>query len=323
MDGNHGGGVKQWNWQLENSQQNDPNFTGISESIWTDMIQDRDISYMFDETTPAKACDDLLSNAGARGTFCWHTHAVFNCLIFFHSLGNGVSGNMGKELGESSHSCFVMKRRRMLQFDSHSVDPLLCCRETSSAFLRSYGRDGSVEEIFVDAPQWDSRQEGSCDDADQSTDLWLANCLNDTDMKTSHDDVNYSGSPSDVQIDISEFWNDLDHSDASMDQPQVTRTPRKIIFRGRKSFTCSPPKLASSVAYPFTFIKPCGVHGDVTLNDINQRIQGPHPHKMQQSKEDPLTSYQTSVFSGKPVVGKMKIRTEGGRGSITVIRTKG
>ncbi|KAK4782058.1 hypothetical protein SAY86_016160 [Trapa natans] len=293
MDGNHGGGVKISS--LENSHQNDPNFTGISESIWTDMIQDRDISYMFDETTPAKACDDLLSNAG----------------------------NMGKELGESSHSCFVMKRRRMLQFDSHSVDPLLCCRETSSAFLRSYGRDGSVEEIFVDAPQWDSRQEGSCDDADQSTDLWLANCLNDTDMNTSHDDVNYSGSPSDVQIDISEFWNDLDHSNASMDQPQVTRTPQKIIFRGRKSFTCSPPKLASSVAYPFTFIKPCGVHGDVTLNDINQRIQGPHPHEMQQSKEDPLTSYQTSVFSGKPVVGKMKIRTEGGRGSITVTRTKG
>lgn len=92
---------------------------------------------------------------------------------------------------------------------------------------------------------------------------------------------------------------------------------------GRKSYVSPPPKLASSVAYPFAFIKPCGVHGDVTLKDINQRIRTPPPQKMQQSNEDPSTSYPTSAFSGKPVVGKMKIRTEGGRGSITVMRTKG
>lgn len=72
----------------------------------------------------------------------------------------------------------------------------------------------------------------SCLDLDQSTDLWLANCLNDTDMNFSHDHAyvethisffafwcewsfwtfivcvlwkfrNYSGTSSDVQIDIS------------------------------------------------------------------------------------------------------------------------
>lgn len=83
----------------------------------------------------------------------------------------------------------------------------------------------------------------------------------------------------------------------------------------------TPPKLASSVVYPFAFIKPCGVHGDVTLKDINQRIH--NPPKSKPKEEDPAVSYPTSAFSGKPVVGKTKIHTEGGKGSITIMRTKG
>lgn len=91
---------------------------------------------------------------------------------------------------------------------------------------------------------------------------------------------------------------------------------------GRKSYIRPPTKLASSVAYPFTFIKPSWVHGDVTLKDINQKIQTPTAAKTNQSYED-STMYPTSAFSGKPVVGKMKIQTEGGKGSITVMRTRG
>lgn len=101
------------------------------------MTQDEgDISYMFDETTPAKACDDLLFNAGGSGTSHWQFNATSKCLLFL-SLRNVVSGNMSKELEESSRSYLRVKRRRMLQFDSQSMDPLLCCHETSSAFLRS------------------------------------------------------------------------------------------------------------------------------------------------------------------------------------------
>lgn len=83
----------------------------------------------------------------------------------------------------------------------------------------------------------------------------------------------------------------------------------------------TPPKQGSSVVYPFTFIKPCGAHGDVTLKDINQRIHT--PPKSKQNEWDPSVAYPTSAFSGKPVVGKTKIRTEGGEGSITIVRTKG
>jgi len=76
------------------------------------------------------------------------------------------------------------------------------------------------------------------------------------------------------------------------------------------------------VAYPFAFIKPSGAHGDVTLKEINQRIRTPAPSKSKQSSDDP-SAYPKSAFSGKPVVGKTKIRTEGGKGSITIMRTKG
>lgn len=80
------------------------------------------------------------------------------------------------------------------------------------------------------------------------------------------------------------------------------------------------PKVTSSVVYPFDFVKPCGVHGDVTLNDINQRISTP---PLPKKNESASVLYPTSAFSGKPVVGKTKIRTEGGKGSITIMRTKG
>jgi hypothetical protein len=89
---------------------------------------------------------------------------------------------------------------------------------------------------------------------------------------------------------------------------------------GRKSFIRTPTKLASTVAYPFTFIKPSGAHGDITLKEINQRIRT--PSKSAQSSDD-SSACPISAFSGKPVVGKTKIRTEGGKGSITIMRTKG
>lgn len=88
---------------------------------------------------------------------------------------------------------------------------------------------------------------------------------------------------------------------------------------GKKSLMNTPTKLTTTVAYPFTLIKPCKDQGDVTLNDINQRIRG----QQKQKKDVNPPPYPTSAFSGKPVVVKTKIRTEGGKGSITITRTKG
>ena len=92
---------------------------------------------------------------------------------------------------------------------------------------------------------------------------------------------------------------------------------------GRKSYMRAPTKLASAVAYPFDFIKPCEVRGDVTLEDINQKIRTPPASNSKQGQDDTPPCYPTSAFSGKPVVGKTKIPTQGGKGSITIMRTKG
>ncbi|KAG8054196.1 hypothetical protein GUJ93_ZPchr0001g29311 [Zizania palustris] len=98
---------------------------------------------------------------------------------------------------------------------------------------------------------------------------------------------------------------------------QARPTPLKVgknIIRSRK--------VKTSVVYPFELIKPCGFHGDVTLHDINKRIHAPPPYKIKH-KMDEQASYQTSAISGKPVVHKTKIHTEGGKGSITITRTVG
>lgn len=94
-------------------------------------------------------------------------------------------------------------------------------------------------------------------------------------------------------------------------------------FVGKKTLISVPSKLSSSVAYPFALVKPCGGHGDLTLNDINQRIHAPPRSKLKHKVDADGGPYTTSAFSGKPVVGRTKIRTEGGRGSITIMRTRG
>ncbi|KAK3415232.1 hypothetical protein EUGRSUZ_H00791 [Eucalyptus grandis] len=297
MDRNHDDSSKPF-WSDENCFGQDMNFDA-SQCLWTEVTQnEEDLSYMFDETTPVKACGDL----------------------GYQVMGIGETS---KEAEHGKESCSQVKRRRMLQFDAHAVDPSLRCEELSSGFLKSDGseREDSAEEVFSEQSQWISRQSASgCDSIDPLTDGWLAEYFNDPEMHFPNEG-NCSGA-SDVQIDISEFWSDPPETAINGVQQRVARTPQKVVFKGRRSYIRTPTKLASSVAYPFAFVKPCGVHGDVTLKDINQRIRTPPPSKTKSNDEDPA-AYPTSAFSGKPVVGKTKIRTEGGKGSITIMRTKG
>ncbi|XVF32188.1 hypothetical protein REPUB_Repub17cG0060500 [Reevesia pubescens] len=295
--------MEPWNWHGGNyGVQKDSSFDA-SQGAWTQVtLNEEDLSYMFDETTPVKECGDLS----------------------YHVTHND---NISKEPEDKREISSQVKRRRMLQFDSHAVDSSLFCEEMPSAFLKSRERDDLFEEVLPDASQWVAGFSGdasasSYEGLDQSCEGWLAECFNDVEMLFSSDDMNLTGA-SDLQIDISELCNAQPESGGDTVQKQATRTPRNVVFKGRKSFIRTPPKLASSVAYPFAFIKPCGLQGDVTLKDINQRIRTPPPSKSKQDNEDPSAALPTSAFSGKPVVGKTKIRTEGGKGSITIMRTKG
>ncbi|KAA3459278.1 protein XRI1-like [Gossypium australe] len=287
-----------WNWHGD--QNND---FGASEGAWTQVtLNEEDLSYMFVEATPVKECGDLS----------------------YHVTQND---DISKESEEKRETASQVKRRRMLQFDTHAVDSSLICEEMPSAFLKSRERDDMIEEILPDASEWvaglsEDASASSYDGLDQSCEGWLAEYFNDPELLLSSDDMNLTGA-SNVQIDTSELCNAQPESGADAVQKQATRTLGNVVLKGRKSFIRMPPKVASSVAYPFAFIKPCGFHGDVTLKDINQRIRTPPPSKSKQSNEDLADAFPTSAFSGKPVVGKTKIRTEGGKGTITIMRTKG
>ncbi|XP_034902003.1 protein XRI1 isoform X2 [Populus alba] len=293
------GNGEHWGWQRD-ERCLQKHFNGdISQCLWDEVTPNgEDLSYMLDETTPFKACGDL----------AYHVDH---------------DANMNKEHEEWRGAHLQLKRRR-LQFDTQLEDSPFCDEEITPVFLKSNETKESLEEVFPQASRWDSAYQdisaSSYNGLDQSSERWIADCFNDSEIHFSPNDMNLPGA-SDIQIDISDFCNDPPEFEANVVQKCVTRTPRNVVFKGMKSFIQTPTKLAISVAYPFAFIKPCGVHGDVTLNEINRRIRTP-PSKAKLRDEEPVV-YPMSAFSGNPVVGKTKIRTEGGKGNITIMRTKG
>ncbi|XP_076894799.1 protein XRI1-like [Bidens hawaiensis] len=255
-----------------------------SNSLWND----DDLSYMLDETTtPVKSCEDL-----------------------------SYTEYIDKGLEPSSRS----KRRRVLHFDDEVLDAdvlQLCDEDFSSDFLKSKENEDSLDAAFDDMAQWVS---GFADDtrvsasgSDQSSCDWLPDCF--------PNDMNVSRL-SDIQMHHADSSNtQTEYGGNNMVPEHHTPICRNIISEdhsilqciGKKSLMKTPTKMTSTVVLPFAFVKPCG-EGAVTLKDINQRIRTPPPSKPK--------SYPTSAFSGKLIVGKTKIRTEGGKGSITIMRTK-
>ena len=79
--------------------------------------------------------------------------------------------------------------------------------------------------------------------------------------------------------------------------------------------------------YPFALVKPGGVEGDITLNDINKKMLMPPTRAVRHPVGDfacrPYVTAEGRGLSGKAVVALTKIHTQGRRGSITIIRTKG
>ncbi|XP_004513524.1 protein XRI1-like isoform X2 [Cicer arietinum] len=290
-----------WNWHKEEDYclEKTSNFD-ISQELWNEVPSNQDLSIVLDDaTTPVKSCVD-----------------------FAYNVNNNESNVIQKEQEECSETSSQAKRRRMLHFNAHNGNHSLSDEPTSSAYLKS---NECNEDLFPEVSQWlsgvsENASASNYEDL-ESAEGWIAECFKDAEMQLCPDNSNFSGAD-DVHIDVNELCNLTPPIEQNVVQPHFSQTPRKIVFRGRKSMIQTPTKLASSVAYPFTFIKPCGVHGDVTLKEINKRIQSPPPSKSKQVKEDPIV-YPKSAFSGKPVVGKTKIRTEGGKGSITIMRTRG
>ncbi|XP_019235499.1 PREDICTED: protein XRI1-like isoform X2 [Nicotiana attenuata] len=231
-----------------------------------------------------------------------------------------------KKLEQCREPAKAVKRRRMLQFDAEILDVSGSNEEIPLTCLKSKERDAYFEEAICEVSDWlseyaDGATSSAHEGLDESSEEWLTDCFNDAELQPSSEDMNTSGVP-DVQADIIEVINSSPERETTMVKSSPVRTCGNIIFKGSNSYMQPPKKGASSVVYPFGFIKPCSVQGDLTLKEINKKIHTPPPSKSKQSNQDP-PSYPTSAFSGKPVVGKTKINIEGGRGSITIMRTKG
>ncbi|KAJ0253045.1 Protein XRI1 [Hirschfeldia incana] len=288
-----------WNWQMKNyDHQPQSTFSDVTMTEVT--LNQEDHSYMFDDesSTPVKACSELGYHVTTDETI--------------------------KKLEVQSETRSAVKRRRMLHFEDQPMETSLFSSECFSSILKSSAREEAYDDLL---PEGSQLTQGFSADASASSleglDLyaeeWYADCLNDPEAPTLPDDLSF-GSP-EVHIDVSEYLNVPPEAETREVRRPVTRSSPNVIFKGRKSFARPVPKLPSSIIYPFAFIKPCGVHGDMTLKDINRKIQTPPP-KPKEDKADPQV-IQTSAFSGKPVVGKTKIHTEGGKGSITIMRTRG
>ncbi|KAF9625222.1 hypothetical protein IFM89_020808 [Coptis chinensis] len=123
---------------------------------------------------------------------------------------------------------------------------------------------------------------------------------------------------------------DTDNSSSSS-YMDINKTSNTLIARDPPySSACdlraSRRKFAKGVVYPFAVVKPGGFEGDVTLNDINERILMPPTRPVKHPVGDfasrPSISPDGPGLSGKDVVSFIRIQTQG-RGTITIVRTRG
>ncbi|CAA2998386.1 Hypothetical predicted protein [Olea europaea subsp. europaea] len=295
---NHDNANNTWDWQSQNYILEDSTCIDVSKCLLNGVNQNENFSYIFeDEATPVKACGDLA----------------------YHVTNYATAG---KELEQYREPSSQVKRRRTLQFESEVLDAPL---GNDEAFLRSQETQDSLEEAMSEMSQWvagfaEGTSASSNECLDPASEGWISDCFNDAEMLFNTDDLSSASGASDVPIDITELCNTPPEYQSKTVQKQPALTRGNVVLRGKKSYIRSPPKLASTVVYPFAFVKPCGMHGDLTLKDINQKIHTPPSIP---EEKDPSLSFPTSAITGKPVVGKTKIRTEGGKGSITIMRTKG
>ncbi|XP_039054730.1 uncharacterized protein LOC120197195 isoform X2 [Hibiscus syriacus] len=116
----------------------------------------------------------------------------------------------------------------------------------------------------------------------------------------------------------------FDSSSSSSCKLSAVKT--KSFSSGNEDKTKMKKRVITRVVYPFALVKPGGVEGDTTLNDINERILMPPSRPVRHPVGDfacrPCVSADGPGLSGKDVVALTKIHTQG-RGTITIIRTKG
>ncbi|KAG6554526.1 hypothetical protein Mapa_003905 [Marchantia paleacea] len=239
-----------------------------------------------------------------------------------------------------------LKRRRMLLFPASrdeggpgdpAMDASMECMECMESHIENCAGGGSMmppceefERLEVPAPSspnslWYLRNDESHFIMDEAlepaaSDKWMSRCFVEI---QGHQQV----------VPVSEISGTSGSGSCSINQQQqecefeFSESP-SISFGGpftpgsRSTVQYTKPKSVTPVAYPFNLLKPSRAQGDVTLTDINQRLSMPPSRPSQFSVDKRLVQAGAGGLSGKSVVHRTKIHTQGD-GCITIMRTRG
>eukprot|EP00250_Pteridium_aquilinum_P033336 c5473_g1_i1 orf=498-1565(-) len=240
-----------------------------------------------------------------------------------------------------------LKRRCMLQFcDEDLLDITPCASgplESDSDYLAGACENSQVNEPSSSNSLWYIATEeslSSVDTVERSAESWMVGCLSDSDTS----DVQEIPPPYSVGslVNVAAFKTSLASATGAVSNGRPHKTlPPKVAcplshskqakdipgkLQPKRQAHVKPNRTAHvkettrpALAYPFALVKPSGIQGDVTLQDINQRIKSVLSAP-RCGAEDPCKSL-ASPLSGKSVLALTKIQTEG-KGTITILRTR-
>ncbi|KAK9276663.1 hypothetical protein L1049_006199 [Liquidambar formosana] len=210
------------------------------------------------------------------------------------------------------------KRRRLLLYTDHDDDD------------QSRGLNDHLKSYWNSNCTWDLSQRFNCmgqtASFDKVSDEHISKSISRmseeanifTEIKTPEEAIS-APEPLDSS---SSSYKDSVHTNSTSDKSPVFSIDPIASSGGEKR----KKRVITRVVYPFALVKPGGVEGDVTLNDINERILMPPSRPVRHPVGDfacrPCVSADGPGLSGKAVVALTRIHTQG-RGTITIIRTKG
>ncbi|XP_048229687.1 protein XRI1 [Ricinus communis] len=228
---------------------------------------------------------------------------------FFSSLDSDFStGYLEDALLEFTERS---KRRRLLYTDDRHQAKISTDHLAKSYWSENY--DCEISENF----SWMSHITSSRGVSDEHINTSISNSISEeanaiTEIKTPEEEI----SASEPLDSSSSSYKDSIKSKSLFDRenlPHLGDEKRK-------------KRVITGVVYPFALVKPGGVEGDLTINDINERILMPPTRPVRHPVGDfacrPCVSADGTGLSGKAVVALTRIHTQG-RGTITIIRTKG
>ncbi|CAL4972456.1 unnamed protein product [Urochloa decumbens] len=291
FDGAIGDQGEIWGWQCEEYSLQKDLLADPCSSLWAESSNNAGHDWsMFDDQTPIKHCTDF------EFQFC-------------------DIGDITVKDFEEGKETLQAKRRRMLQFCPENAE--ITCPMTE---------DGLSESLQVMEFSGTNCLLNS-DGTDELPEEWLVNCSQDSERSQDNEPRLPAEETTSPATAVEKANNISVHLDSSPCEQAIVvhKNPAQAgpipLKAGRNIIRAK--KVRTSVAFPFELIKPCSIHGALTLNDINEKIHAPPPYKIKHKYDEEPNSHQASAISGKPVVHKTKIHTEGGKGSITITRTIG